>query len=75
MVKEFAKQNNCFFRYTSAKNSTGIEDLFRIVGTKFLDPTFTEDGVTGGKGGDGSKRKDTVYLKKKNAEGKKEGCC
>ena len=74
VVKEFARQNNAFFRYTSAKNSTGVEDLFRLVGTRFLDPSFEEE-----KFGDSTAERDSVQSKgiklgDKTKE-KSSGCC
>ena len=40
--KEFAKELNAIFQKTSAKESTGIEDLFAKIGKEFLDPSGTE---------------------------------
>ena len=33
-----AKEINAIFKITSAKNSVGIDELFKNIGTKFLDP-------------------------------------
>ena len=33
------------FRYTSAKESVGINDLFACLGCKYLDPNFIDDGI------------------------------
>jgi small GTP-binding protein len=38
--RAFAKEIGALFRLTSAKNQTGIEDLFKDCGKKFLDPNF-----------------------------------
>lgn len=36
--RAFAKELGAIFKLTSCKNQTGIEDLFRDIGCKFLDP-------------------------------------
>ena len=33
-----AKEINAIFKITSAKNSVGIDELFKTIGVKFLDP-------------------------------------
>ena len=38
--REFAKEIGALFKLTSAKNQTGIEELFKDCGNKFLDPNF-----------------------------------
>ena len=38
--RAFAKELGAIFKSTSAKNQNGIEELFRDVGFKFLDPNF-----------------------------------
>jgi hypothetical protein len=43
--RNFAKEHNSFFKYTSAKMSSGIDDLFKMVGNKYIDPSFEFDGV------------------------------
>ena len=42
--REFAKEIGAIFRYTSAKQSSGIDDLFKAIGTKVIDPNFEEGG-------------------------------
>jgi len=37
-AKEFAKSINAIFQYTSAKNSSGIEELFEKIGKKYFNP-------------------------------------
>ena len=37
-VLEFAKSINAIFQYTSAKNSSGIEELFEKIGKKYFNP-------------------------------------
>ena len=38
--KEFAKKINAFFQVTSAKNNTGVNELFEKIGKKFIDPSY-----------------------------------
>ena len=38
--REFAKEIGAIFKSTSAKNQKGIEELFKEVGNKYLDPNF-----------------------------------
>ena len=40
IAREFAKQINAIFMYTSAYKSFGIDELFHFLGCKFIDPTF-----------------------------------
>ncbi|MCQ2819075.1 MAG: hypothetical protein MJ252_17575 [archaeon] len=35
-VEDFCKQNNFFFEVTSAKDGTGIEEIFQKIAEKFL---------------------------------------
>ena len=39
--KELARKLNAIFKSTSALNSQGIDELFLIIGQKFLDPSYT----------------------------------
>ena len=39
-----AKEVGGIFRYTSAKESVGIQELFVLLGLKCLDPKFVDDG-------------------------------
>ena len=43
--KQFAEQIGAFFEITSAKNNTGITDLFMHAANKFVDPNYK--GKTG----------------------------
>ena len=42
-AREYAKEIKAIFRVTSASTSSGIEELFRIIGCKILDPYYTEE--------------------------------
>ena len=45
--KELAKELGAIFQKTSAKESTGVDDLFVKIGKKFLNPNSTESTNTG----------------------------
>ena len=44
--KELAKELGAIFQETSAKDATGVEDLFTKIGKKFINPNATEGGNT-----------------------------
>ena len=44
---DFAKQIGAQFKLTSAYKNNGIDELFKLVGNKYLDPNFQEE-ITGG---------------------------
>ena len=72
-AKKLASELNAIFQKTSAKESTGVEDLFIKIGKKFLKPNLEEGGSKNEQRNDKSK---SIKLNKKNAEGKeKKGCC
>ena len=71
--KDLAQQLKAIFQKTSAKESTGVEDLFLRIGTKFLNPNST-DGGSGAKPGNNSKGQKLKADSPKN-EGGKKGCC
>ena len=61
------------FKCTSAKNSSGVEELFRNIGIKLIDPEKqTEEDAE-----DVSRRKQTVKISNKteNKTEAKKGCC
>ena len=41
-ARNFAQSIGAIFRLTSAYTSSGIEDLFRAVGSKYLDPGYID---------------------------------
>ena len=73
--KELAKELGAIFQKTSAKESTGVEDLFLKIGKKFINPNATEkSNSAGGKVENqpkGQKLKNTAA----KSEGGKKGCC
>jgi hypothetical protein len=42
-AREYAKEIGAVFKLTSASSGTGIEEIFKSIGYKFLDPNFKED--------------------------------
>ena len=77
-AREYAKEIGAVFKLTSASSGTGIEEIFKSIGYKFLDPNFKEEeeGGQGGKEsqGDGGR----VKLEGKNTQPepkKKSGFC
>lgn len=59
-AREFAQDIGALFKTISAKNSTGVEDLFICLGQKFFNPNKEL------KNNDKDKEKDTKREKKKN---------
>lgn len=59
-AREFAQDIDALFKSISAKNSTGVEDLFICLGQKFFDPNKESMGK------DKDKEKDIEVNKQKN---------
>jgi small GTP-binding protein len=73
-AKEFAEKIGAFFEITSAKNNTGITDLFMNAANRFVDPNYkgnSGEGKDQGEQGDGNIKLDD----KQNKKEKKRGCC
>ena len=74
--KALAKELGAIFQKTSAKESTGVEDLFTKIGKKFVNPNSSTDSSGNG----GTKVDNNLKGQKlkpepaKNVGGKK-GCC
>ena len=75
--KELAKELGAIFQKTSAKESTGVEDLFIKIGKKFLNPNASIG--TGGAPSAGKVENKEKGQKLKADSGKKKGekngCC
>jgi len=75
-----AKELDAIFQRTSAKESTGVEELFNKIGKKILDPSYVDNDhdnnpTTNEKE---KKKKDSIKLQpdnKKDGNKKKKGCC
>ena len=48
-AREFAKNSGLVFRCTSACTAAGIDELFRTLGCKYLDPNYVEGQSPSGK--------------------------
>lgn len=70
-VKKFAEEINALFRLTSAFENQGIDELFKCVGSRYLDPAWQDiikpAGNTGGSG--------KVVLTGGQKTKDKKGCC
>ena len=74
--KALAKELGAIFQKTSAKESTGVEDLFTKIGKKFVNPNSSTDssGSGGTKVDNNPKGQKLKQEPGKNVGGKK-GCC
>ena len=67
--KQLAKELGAIFQKTSAKESTGVEDLFLNIGKRFVNPNSKEGEAS-------SKDKgQKLSSSKGKGEGGKKGCC
>ena len=78
--RDFAKEINAVFKYTSAKNANGIEELFRIIGSKFIDPNYEDETSVPDVmniGDNSDVKKQTLKLSKNGGKSadKKKVCC
>ena len=67
-ARSFANEIGAIFKLTSASTNTGIEELFRALGCRLLDPDYIDDI-------DGSNKKDINIKLDENKAKKKKGCC
>ena len=73
-AKQFAEKTGAFFGITSAKNNTGINDLFMNAANKFVDPNYkinSEESKDKTESREGTVKLDNRDLNKE----KKRGCC
>ena len=73
-AKQFAEKIGAFFGITSAKNNTGINELFMNAANKFVDPNYkinSEESKDKGESREGTVKLDNRALNKE----KKRGCC
>ncbi len=79
MARQYANEIGAVFKLTSACTSAGIEELFKSIGCKFLDPNYREDedGSGSGSGGQSGDTGGKVKLDANKAmePTKKKGCC
>lgn len=70
-ARDFAKSIKGFYVLTSALNSSGVDELFKIICKKYLDPNYDGEKVPS------RERRKTVTLKHTvfSEPPKKNGCC
>jgi hypothetical protein len=68
-AQQLANELGAIFQKTSAKEATGVEDLFLKIGNKFVNPSGT--GAAGGSTSKGDK----IKLGKGGDKAGKKGCC
>ena len=70
-ARQFAESIGAFFEITSAKNNTGITDLFMNAANRFVDPNFKGDSTNNTDPANNTVKLDDKDLKKE----KKKGFC
>ena len=70
--KEFAEQVGAFFEMTSAKNNTGINDLFMNAAQRFFDPNYKQNPEDGK---DNIESEGKVKLDSNPQKNQKRRCC
>ena len=71
--KNLAKELGAIFQKTSAKESTGVEDLFTTIGKKFINPNATIGGSNSKV--DNKPKGQKLKAGEQKADGGKKGCC
>ncbi len=71
--KDFAKDCGVLFKSISAKTNTGIEDLFKAVGSKYINPAFNSGTLSERVSLDNKQEKVKLGDKSKKPSGG--GCC
>ena len=72
-AREYAKSIGAIFQLTSAQNNSGINELFKNIGAKYLDPnTKIEEPEPGQKN---IKINAHEHIQKDNEQKKKKSCC
>ena len=77
-ARNYASEIGAVFKLTSACSGTGIEELFKSIGCKFLDPNYKEEEEGAGSSSAGqSTSSGAVKLdaNKTKENPKKKGCC
>ena len=76
-ARQYAQEIGAVFKLTSASNGSGIEDMFRSIGCKYLNPNYKDENelkdaskeAQPSSGGNSSVRLDPKKTKEKK------GCC
>ena len=75
-AKSLAKALNAIFQRTSAKQGSGIDELFRIIGKHFLNPEITiTSNLTKEEMIKHNQQIKIKEIKDMNNKGKKKNCC
>ena len=76
-ARKYAAEIGAVFKLTSACTAAGIEELFKSIGCKFLDPNYKEDEEGGSSSNNTQGTSGPVKLdaSKANKEPAKKGCC
>jgi len=76
-ARKYAQEIGAVFKLTSACTAAGIEELFKSIGCKYLDPNYKDDedspGSSSNNGGNAQPMKLDAAKAKENK--KKKGCC
>ena len=72
-VTDYAKEIGVIFKLTSACTSVGIEELFKSIGCKLIDPNYKDDDNIENKDNNAVIQLDKNQVK--NDEKKKNNCC
>ena len=67
-ARKFADEIGAVFKLTSANTNKGIEDLFKTIGCKVLDPNYSEDDES-------NQKKMNIKIDNDKTKKKKKGCC
>jgi Fe2+ transport system protein B len=73
--KELAKELGAIFQKTSAKESTGVEDLFLKIGKKFINPNAKDSSNSTGGKVENQQKGQKLKNNAAKSEGGKKGCC
>ena len=71
--KDLAKELGAIFQKTSAKESTGVEDLFVKIGKKFINPNLPESSNTPKV--ENKQKGQRLKAETTKEEGEKKKCC
>ena len=80
VARAYASEIGAVFKLTSACTAAGIEELFKSIGCKFLDPNYKEDEEGSGNNASSGQSGNTggavkLDANKAKEDKKKKGCC
>ena len=74
-AREYAKSIGAIFQLTSAQNNSGINELFKNIGAKYLDPNTKIEEPEQDEKQKNIKINARDHIQKDNEQKKKKGCC